>query len=333
MISAEKIRKIIVAVVIFALLGGVVGVLFIDSSARSGEQQKLAAFENDTRALISKRLELELEYANIERVALDKLENGSYIGLLFSEIDKELYTLFSYHFKGKLSYGATMCLSPGAMPGDDGCISLIQFYEMLLADWQYAVYWDGEGELSEYLAAAQSEFAKYGISFPDTVAFKSGTYTAMHDGVLSAYGIKNVLHHGEESRKLIEKSVKEQIWRPGVLSWNTIGYSNAMLIEVINHGGIAFFEVNFSGGSEINYDPNNPERVEGFGRMLATIQNCINNDEIEVTDLTSAKIGRANYLSCEEEAMAYVDMRRAEIVKELNQIELDITNKYNEYFG
>lgn len=333
MISAEKIRKIVISIVILALVFGLVGLFFADYSAKKQDSEKFLQFENDTRELVARKLDLEVEYANIEKIALDKLENGSYVGLLFSEINKELYTLYSYHFKGKLSFGGTMCLSPGAMPGDEGCISLIQFYEMIGNDWQYAVYWDGEGELSEYLESAKLEFATYGIAFPDTVAFKSGSYSTVLDPVLATYGIKNVLHHGEESRKLVEMGVKDQIWRPGVLSWNTIGYSNAMLIEIINHGGIAFFEVNFSGGSEINYDPNNPDRVKGFGRMLATIQSCIDNDEIEVTDLATARLGRENYLSCEDEAMAYVDMLRAEIVREMNQIELDITNKYKEYFG
>ena len=333
MISAGKIRKILATILILVLAFGVGAVLFFDSMTRQNESRKLASFENDTRELVARKLELEIEFANIERVALDALENGSYVGLLFSEINKELYTLFTYHFKGKLTYGATMCLSPGAMPGDEGCISLIQFYEMLGADWQYALYWDGEGDLAEYIASAREDFALHGIAFPDAMVFKSGTYTAMYDQILNLNGIKNALHHGEESRKLIEMNVKDTIWRPGILSWNTIGYSNAMLIEVVNHGGIAFFEVNFSGGSEINYDPNNPERVEGFGRMLGTIQNCINNDEIEVTDLASARIGRTNYLSCEEEAMSYVELRRVEIVAELNQIEVDIDAKYREYFG
>ena len=91
MISAEKIRKIVISIVILALVFGLVGLFFADYSAKKQDSEKFLQFENDTRELVARKLDLEVEYANIEKIALDKLENGSYVGLLFSEINKELY--------------------------------------------------------------------------------------------------------------------------------------------------------------------------------------------------------------------------------------------------
>ncbi len=331
--SAEKIRASVIAAVLFVLVLGIGIVVILERNHRISEANALAAFDAETSPLVSERQELEIEFANIERVVLDSIGNGSYIGLLFSEIDAELYEVYEYYFKDKLTFAGTMCLSPSAMPGDDGLISVEQFYELTAAGWQYAVYWDGAGDLSEYLTSVRELFSRRGIAFPDTVVFAPTFYSVTHDATLASHGVKNALHHGEEGRDLIDRGVADAIWRPGVLSWNTIGYSNALLIEVINHGGIAFFEMNFSGGHEINVDMDNSERVEGFGRMLGTVQECIDADEIVVTDLATAKAGRTVYLSSEEEALALMEIRRAEIVARMNEIDVAISAIYDKYYG
>ena len=219
------------------------------------------------------------------------------------------------------------------MPGGEGLITTDEFLEMCTFGWQYAVYWDGEGDLSDYLSRMRALFVDRGLEFPDTVVFRQGAYSATLDSVLTAHGVENAIHHGEENRNIVERTVDSGIWHPGILSWNTKGYSNALLVEVINHGGVAFFEVNFSGGGEICYDITNSERVEAFGRMLDTIQSCINSDEIAVTDLATARAGRERYLFCEEDMLAYVEMRRAEILARMNEIDLEISAVYSKYFG
>ena len=331
--SAEKIKLIAVIMTVAVLISCIVSAAVFDRNAKREEARLLDGFKNETMQLTNERQKLEVELANIEKVVYDSLEDGSYIGLVFSEIDAKLYELFLHHFKNKLSFSGMLCISDGAMPGDEGLIGYSQYLEMTAFGWQTAVYWDGEGELPLYLLTVRALCEMRGVAFPETVVFAPGTYTAAYDTVLSAHGIKNAIHHGEESRKLIEKGVEGEIWHPGALGWNTLGFSNAMLVEVINHGGVAFFEVNFSGGHEINYDFSNSERVEVFGRMLRTLESCIAADEILVTDLSTAKEGRRSYLSCEEEALLYIERRSTEIKDRINKIDAEMAEKYREYFG
>lgn len=331
--SAEKIKLIAVVMAVAVLVSCIVSAVLFDRNAKREEARLLYAYQKETQELADERQELEIELANIEKVVYDSLGDGSYIGLVFSEIDAELYDLFLYHFKDKLSFSGMLCISDEDMPGEDGLISFGQYLEMKASGWQTAVYWDGEGELPLYLLKVRALCEMRGMAFPETVVFAPGKYTAAYDTVLEAHGIKNAVHHGEENRGLVEKGVEGEIWHPGALSWNTIGFSNAMLVEVINHGGVALFEVNFSGGHETNYDFSNSERVESFGRMLRTLESCIATDEILIIDLETAKEGRRSYLDCEEEALLYIEERSAEIVARIDSIDAVMAEKYREYFG
>ena len=82
--SSSKIKTLIAVALVLTLLAGILAVVLADRGAKADESKRLADFEAETEPLVMERQDLNIEYTNIERVALNSLENGSYIGIVFS---------------------------------------------------------------------------------------------------------------------------------------------------------------------------------------------------------------------------------------------------------
>jgi hypothetical protein len=214
-----------------------------------------------------------------------------------------------------------------AMPGDEGMISRTDFDIMVYQGWEYAIYWNGEGSPREYIANMRVLLKDKEIEFPDTFVFASESYLSEYDFLMKEFGISNVIHHGEDKRKIIEQTVDE-IWHPGAVGWNTIGVSNSLLSETVNRGGITMFEINFSGNTEFIFDHSLLARVEAFGRMLDVIEGLVAKDKLVLTDLESAKRRRTEYLTVREEVLEDIAARKVEILAEIK----DLNNKINEIY-
>ena len=338
-----KNKRMMLTVIIAALCILAIGLLLVlltDGLNRREENKKLVLYETESQPYQLEKQNLLIEYANVEKYYLDSIADGSYIGIVFTELDYQLYNdvfpMFTHKSNGTLRserVAGIMALYDGNMPGDEGLISRLSFDIMTDAGWMYVLYWDGEGELEEYVPRMRERFEELELMFPNVIMFASGAYSTKYDNYLHSQGLVHAIHHGEEGLPIIDKTADGKVWHPGIIGWNTRGLSNVMLSEIVNKGGIALFEVNFTDTTGyFLFDRNFQNRVDAFGRMIDTIERLMLEDDVEVKDFDNAKLGRVKYLSAREEVLKDIEGRKAEILEEINELDKIINEIYLKYY-
>ena len=332
----SKLTVLITSIVILVLLVGVFAVVQVDNLRRANERKRIALYEKESYELLLKKQDLLLEHSNIEKYTLNRLADASYLGIVFTELDEQLFDyVYPMFCNRQIPLVGTICLDGNMLPGGEGLISRSEFDKLTTeAGWDYALYWDGEGILRNHVAEMKDVFERENIAFPDIIVFSERSYAIEYDEFLKSEGFRHVIHHGEGNLPIIDRSVDGTVWHPGMISWNTVGVSNDLLSSLINDGGIAMFEVNFSGGNEILFDYLNTKRVEAFGRMLGVLETCSINDELVVTDIENAREGRLEYIKAKENHQEAIAKRKSEILIEIDELDAKINEIYNKYiFG
>ena len=334
MISRKAYRVIAIALLIAVLVGAVCAAIIYDKARQREEDARVAEYMERSHDLRLLRQELVIEYENIEKHTLNKLADGSFIGLVFHGLDRQLYdVVFPLMRDREHPIVGTVCLYPDELPGDDGAITLAELCEITDAGWDVSVYYDGEGDLSELITSMKAELTALGIKEPVSVLFAPDAYSEEHDAILHGHGIKNALHHGEGKRLLIDTSVDGKVWHPGVLAWNTKGFSSALLYDIVNNGGIAYFEVAFEGKFQILFDKDEHARTEAFKRMLIVIEEYIEEDKVVSCGVENAYEKRCEYLSKKEDMLIEIAVRKDEITLELAEVDKKLSEIYKSVFN
>ena len=324
---------VIISIVLVLALGTVIGtIIAVDRARTRAEEEILRQFNEETKELVLERQRLTLEYDNVEKYMLDRKADGSYLGIVFTEIDDELYHhVYPMFLNREKKITGIMCIEKDAMPGDEGLISRAQYDVMRLDGWDTALLWRGNGLLRDYLTEMKAICEEEAIDFPKTLVFASGRYAIEYDKLIAEFGIENAIHHGENNLQIIDRSCDEGIWHPGMISWNTTGVSNNLLSNLMINGGIAMYEVNFSGGNEILFDHTNPYRTAAFDRMLGVFEASIVKDELVITSMRRAKEGRSFYLQLKEDSLEEIAERRIEISLQIEAINKEIDRIFEKY--
>ena len=220
------------------------------------------------------------------------------------------------------------------LPGMEGKITREEFLYLKSLGFEVCVYVNPEnnpeGDVAEELTAIRNRLAEEGIQMPNIALFAPGTYKATYDGLVKTFGIENVLHYGDDKLPLIDDSASDGVWHPGIIGWNTRGYSSPLFQKIVNNGGIAYFEVAFSGKSNVLYSSKDTPRTKAFGRMLDTFRGEILEDNLGVTDIKTAKLCRADYLAQKDKLLLEVALRKQEIIEEIEAIDAEISRIYYE---
>lgn len=341
LLANSRVRKGLIIALTALLIIGVVIAVVADISRRNEQKNKEMNFEEVTRELEVEKERLLIEYANVEKYYLNSIADGSYLGIVFTELHPDLYEdvypLFTHRSDGSKREEKVVgffALSDGNMPDDDNRLSRLYFDIMVEDGWQYILYWNGEGVLSEYISMMKDRFAVAGLKFPNVLMFESRQYTSEYDKYLASEGIVHVVHHGEERLPLVEKNTKDKIWHPGALGWNTRNQANPLLREIVSNGGFALFEVNFSDTiGDFLFNGDFADRTAAFGRMIDVIETLIAEDDIKVTSFDIAKEGRVRYLAAREEVLKDIEGRKAEILNRINEINQQINDAYKKYYS
>ena len=329
--NSKRWTVVLLQVMLVALLLGAT-LLFVikDYKEKRIEDRRLAAYMAESHEFRLARQNLTIEYENIEKYTLNRLADGSFMGIVFRNADIQLYTsAFPQMSDREHPIVGMVCLRKGDLPGSEGAITREQFDEIMSAGWDTALFFDGEGELEDFLIDMRQVLGDAGFDMPKTVLFEKNAYLSSYDSVLHTYGIENAMHHGDDKKVIIESDVDGKIWHPGALAWNTKGFSASMLAELANVGGVAYFEVEFNTDSyQLLYDANKDDRTAAFGRMLSIIESYIEMDKLESVSISKAKEGRIEYLSAREGLLEEVAIRKQEILDEIKVIDAKISEIY-----
>ena len=306
-------------------------------TVQAARDKRAAALDREyklaTAALTLERARLQVEYTDVEYDSFVGLPQAACTVLVFEELDRQLYdTIYTEHGVGGERFPAVMCLSKDELPGLDGSLTRGEFDIMISDNWSVALYWNGEGELSEYLDYMTETLSGLGIDMPDTVVFEAKTYTLDYDELLSERGILHAVHHGEGGLMLVDTSVRSPVRHPGVMGWNET-YQQKLFHNKIKEGkGVAGFLFSFTDSKLSSYlDLSNAELRESFTRMLAYLEE--NSGDVKITDFGDAWKTRIAYTDGVDALKEDVAAKQSVILARIKEIDAELVRIYNEIYG
>ena len=336
-VRLSKIYKtcIVLAVVTAMLLS------FVSCSESDEEKARLDEYELKLADLVYQKQQLILERDGLDTEMKKALGNTSYMSFIFTQIDTALYTdvypAMTYYDDVKLV--GVMAFSLDEIPGTDGNITVEQYNELISLGWGDALYWNGEGEISEFIVRMNELLTEAGIELPTSLMYAENVYTSDNDELLLEHGIENIIHCGGEDLDFVEKSEPDGAWHPGCIGWRWLGKSPLLKRAVQKEGGYALFEVNFDNTKEdtrtsyfpIEGEMNDSNRPKIFGNMVRQFVESIKDGDIEVYNVEDTRARIEKYYCDRENMQVSNDLRREEIKKELQAIEHLMMELYYEY--
>ena len=333
--KAQQMRIIKLGVAILAIVAGLTLLLVMLIHPKDKGYSEYEA-KLDKLTLRKQQLLVELDKLGPD---MDKrLGNTSYMSLLFTTLDSALYT--SAHpvmAEGSTDIVGIMALSPNELPDLDGKITKKQFDTLLALNWGTALYWNGEGDLEDYILQMQVLLDEHKIDFPTTMAFKSKTFKLEYDEILLKYGIKNALHGDDAGLPIRVQTEPTGVWHPGYIGWKASG-SSLLKRQVESDGGYALFEISFSqeNSSTAYFDVSGETegaRSESFRKMINLFKSSVKSGAVEVlsTEETRAKVEK--YYSERSSIEIENAQARQQINAEIAEIERQMTALYHEYNG
>ena len=304
-----------------------------------------------------------------------RLENGmeaeiginSYMSFIFLGCDAAIYDEILPIFETEeVKLTGVICIYENELPGTEGNISVEEYFDLLSRGWETALYWkgipeeseaDGKEILRDFISVMNAEFSEfmlntseycvmleetYGaeISFPESIVFADGCYSAEYDAVIESFGIRNVIHDGSSELGLFAQDKPEGIWKSAAIGWRNLSYSIRLKRHIESKGGYASFKIGFD-NSEDDYETSfhpiegesltNGVRLEVFKRMIDNFTASIQSGDIHVKGISGAREGIEKYYADKAVYLDYSSKRIAEIRAMISEIEYQIIKIYEEY--
>jgi outer membrane murein-binding lipoprotein Lpp len=332
----EIIRiSIYAAVAVLVLAGIIVGGYFLLNPPEAEYSEYDAKYDK----LAFKKQQLQAELDKLGPDMEKRLGNTSYMSFLFTTLDSALYT--SAHpvmAEGSTDLVGILGLSPNELPGMEGKITVKEYETLIFLKWGTAIYWNGEGDLDEYLTTMETLLDEHEIDFPETVAFKNGVYRSEYDAVLEAHGIRNAIHNGEGGLAIRVEGDPEGIWHPGIVGWKAGMSATLLKRSVESEGGYALLEINFIATAENSaysyFEIEGEEantRLDSFRKMITLFKTSVNSKNIEVLTVEETRAKVEKYYS--ERTVIEIEnaQKRAELNAQIAEVERQMTELYYEY--
>ncbi len=208
----KKIAPLVITLILVVCLG-----IFLMDEKKEEEKQTAEYTEmtEQMRPLLVKQQKLERELEELEENYISERSPKGTTQVIFTELDPRVYTEI-YPIMAKYEMTGILSLSLTEYPGAEGCMSVLQFKELINAGWTTSITWDTETKLSAWWMILTAKVQELGIEMSTTAYFKAGAYSSDIDATLKEKGITAVYHHGEE-HSLIQTSYEEELWHLGAV--------------------------------------------------------------------------------------------------------------------
>lgn len=184
------------------------------------EQERLTQIRYEMLELDSKKTELLNKQKKLEESFSEKKRRSYSVIPVFITPDNSVFPqaidlINQYGWKGMIG------LSRNMIPGNDGCVHLSLYNELLKDGWDSCIYWDGDGELSDYLYSMRRELNNKDIEFPKTVLFEKESYSEEYDRLLEDYGIDTFICYTDaDNLNLSQRKTDNGLRELACSEWN-----------------------------------------------------------------------------------------------------------------
>lgn len=275
----KRIKIIIVVVAIIITIGFSIFFFWRENQMKKERDVYYAQMEEEMASLTEEKQQLENELSKLKK-DYNNTKGISSVVLLFTDLNENIYTDI-YPLMKESGFVGTLTISPTIFPGQENCLSLEQFKELLTAGWQCCLKWDDSADLDQWLKSCKEVVKNAGIELPDAVYFPKNSYQKIYDDILKKQGILAVVHHGEEDLPIIISESENDIWHPGAVPWNR-SKASSVLSNAINQKGNIVYTIGSDSQQEVY-------KKSRFASMLKKIDSFSKSNNTFVTTILGAR--------------------------------------------
>lgn len=259
---------------------------------------------------------------NDKQEEYDALVNGKgNLVLMFKDVDNRLYTEIK---NGLSKHGmvGTILLSKKEFPGQNGCMTMDQFKEMIQMGWKYYINWEAGESKDAWISYWSQKLSDNGLEMPKVVHFEKNAYSEELDAFLLQNGFEVCIQQDIGGSVLIVNKCEEAPWDICTAPWNASG-AKTLMQQAASTGGTIVFAI----GSQKDTEE---YKAAVFESMIATLGDYVKNDKILITDVLSAKSDEEVPVDVRNE-LELINKEIDDLKKRLEEVETEMDKSYEEF--
>jgi hypothetical protein len=191
-------------------------ILNVDHKQQEKAAAEVLALEEQLRPLNVKRQQLKQQIENLADEYQAARRPKATTQILFTELDPRVYEVCFPIMKEREITGL-LALSSKQLPGEENCMKVEQFEQLLEEGWSVCVRFDDSARLSTQWTSLKKQLKKLNIEEPTTVYFPKEIYKSNLDATIEKCGFQIVIHQGEENKPLVQEKDEKGLWHLGAV--------------------------------------------------------------------------------------------------------------------
>ena len=279
-------KKIAISVILVLLVGfGVF--LWKVSQVDRAQQETYEAWMQERRPLSVKKA----NYTQVLKKLNQEYENyttpKATTHVLFTDLHEDVHKV-CYPTMQEYGYTGTLILSTTQLPGQENCMTVQQFQELMEAGWMTCIQWDTTFSDKRAWNSFKLELETLGILQGEQIYFSQGTYSKELDEKITEMGFTIVISEYVDTESPLQSQYEEGLWHVGAMGAMT-NQPKYWLREAVANKANVVYTVGFSLKHQLYNE-------ESFRGMLNAFDQYESRNGLFVDDLLFAK-----YLLKEEE--------------------------------
>jgi hypothetical protein len=305
-------KKIVSILVIVILCISAVGIFIYSGRDKSTTQYDVDELNSKLHDIATEQAELRDELESLSASQSAEMNGKGTVSILFNGLYPYIYSDIYPSFSEN-GFVGVLGLSTDSMPGLSGCMSVKQFDSLIDNGWVTALVYDGETPLSDWLTSMKSLTKKYSLLFPTTMYFVKDVYTKDFDDTLKKFGIKTVIHHGEESLPLVSTDVKSDFFYLASIGWNSVN-AHTRLKSAMDRGASLLFTI----GEDV---PAEVYKSSSFPNMIKKLVSYTKSETLFVATPDEAEDYRKGIGSARDESYEKYENDIEELQKKIDDLD------------
>lgn len=236
--------------------------------------------DEQSRTLKVKQKQLEQELETLEKT-YEKSKAPNAVGeIIFTDLNEQIYSV-CYPIMQEYEYTGTLALSMEKFPGEEGCMTVEQFRELMEAGWDICITWQTETAVNRWWPNFQNKLTVLGVEPGEVVYFPSGTYSADAETAIQELGFKIAVVYKGGDESPLQLQYEEGIWHVGAVGLMSTK-PRLWLNEAVAQDANVAYLVGFEAEEELYNE-------KSFRSMLNCLDEYEATDELIVTNIDDAR--------------------------------------------
>ncbi len=306
--------KKIVSVVAAFFLVILLGFCWFINRQEQQEDKKYNEWEALRRATEVECRDLEKQIEELEQKYQEATEQKATTQVLFTDLNEQIYTECLPQLEEQ-GFSGTLTVSSKQLPGNEGCLTVKQYKELIDKGWDVCVRWESPTNVNQWWNSLKKELAEREISINGGIYFPLGTYSNSVDRRLRQMGFQVVIVERNDTESPLQNQYEEDLWHINAMGCMT-KQPKKWLKQAVTEKANVIFSVNFENEKQ-KYSESS------FLRMLNVFKEYDLKKELLVCNI---QVARKHYEACVKGVSPQTEAKYQE-QKQLLEKKLDQTRK------